>query len=63
MVEKLCSRYGTPIRMMESASEDAATPSPSKGIPSTEGPLFYAFPTLDQLAKATEADLRAAGFG
>jgi N-glycosylase/DNA lyase len=28
-----------------------------------QAPLFYAFPTLEQLAAATEEELRAAGFG
>ena len=35
---------------------------PADGQDLLGGP-FYAFPTLQQLATATEADLRAMGFG
>ena len=86
MVEKLCSRYGTALRLTIESSEEPnppkeATPagkaSPSEVVtppavtpgggpeqfPAAAGMSFFAFPTLDQLAEATEADLRAAGFG
>ena len=86
MVEKLCSRYGTALRIAIEPSEEIippkeATPagkaSPSEVVtppavtpgggpeqfPAAAGMSFFAFPTLDQLAEATEADLRAAGFG
>ena len=54
----------------EQAAADASSPSveasiptsPSAGIP-TQPPAFYAFPTVEQLQAATEADLRQHGFG
>ena len=39
-----------------------AATSPSTPAIAPDRP-YYAFPTLDQLARATEEDLRAAGFG
>ncbi|GIL92014.1 hypothetical protein Vretimale_18518 [Volvox reticuliferus] len=44
----------------------AATASGGSGVVTTgraSGLSFYAFPTLEQLSKATEEELRAAGFG
>ncbi|KFM26186.1 N-glycosylase/DNA lyase [Auxenochlorella protothecoides] len=49
MVERLCSGWGTRLPL---------TRSDEYG-----GPAHHAFPTLDQLAAVSEADLRAAGFG
>lgn len=63
MVEKLCSRYGSPIILADSGAEEASTPFPEKNTSHIQDQSFYSFPTLDQLAEATEADLRAAGFG
>lgn len=61
MVEKLCRDYGTPLLHQPGAqqAQQELLLSPGKG-----GLLaFHAFPTLEQLAAATEEELRAAGFG
>ncbi|GAX83730.1 hypothetical protein CEUSTIGMA_g11155.t1 [Chlamydomonas eustigma] len=78
MVEKLCSTYGTPLLLSASSDHgkrdlDAqADSSPHTPLHSDDqdvtqdrqAPLsFYAFPNLDQLAVATEEELRNAGFG
>ncbi|PRW59786.1 N-glycosylase DNA lyase OGG1 [Chlorella sorokiniana] len=78
MVERLCRRYGTPLLPAAqeaglaglAATADAAgaatdgsaaaAGSSGKQPPRLE---LYAFPTLEQLAAATEEDLRADGFG
>ncbi|KAK9863991.1 hypothetical protein WJX84_001937 [Apatococcus fuscideae] len=71
MVERLCSRYGTPLH----PTVPLLSPQPDTTSPSSElqadadlrstgsGLSYYAFPTLEQLAQATEAELRADGFG
>lgn len=51
MVNRLCEQYGTALPTTAAAGA-GAKPTP-----------LYAFPTLEQLAKATEEDLREAGFG
>lgn len=55
MVEHLCSRYGTPLML----ASDAEVPTSS----AQSGLVYNAFPTIEQLSAATEADLRSAGFG
>jgi len=49
MVQNLCRLYGSPIHQ-EALSEE-------------ELDKTYQFPSLDQLRKANEADLRKHGFG
>eukprot|EP01025_Chloroclados_australasicus_P062864 TRINITY_DN8274_c0_g2_i1.p1 TRINITY_DN8274_c0_g2~~TRINITY_DN8274_c0_g2_i1.p1 ORF type:complete len:372 (-),score=23.84 TRINITY_DN8274_c0_g2_i1:454-1569(-) len=58
MVEKLAGQYGTqlPTKSMLSILEGSSEEEMSNFS-------FYAFPTLAQLQDATEADLRANGFG
>ena len=69
MVERLCRDYGTPI--LHSRTPKAAATAPiqeaakaheeqQKTMPDL---AFYAFPTLEQLSAASEAALRAEGFG
>ena len=75
MVERLCRDYGTPllhssvpklagledtfsVKTEGSAEEEEQQQQP--GIPDL---AFYAFPTLEQLSSASEAALRAEGFG
>ena len=53
MVERLCTDYGTRLACAASLGGEGDQPSRP----------YHAFPTLDQLAAASEADLRAAGFG
>ena len=48
MVNRLCEQYGTALPH----NDDSPSPTP-----------LYAFPTLEQLTKATEEDLRDSGFG
>lgn len=48
LVSRLCERYGTPLPLPADAPLSRA---------------FYQFPTLDALAEASEADLRALGLG
>lgn len=64
MVERLCTRYGSPIDVVE---EQATTPVASSGseVSSSDGSStrYYAFPTLQQLEAATEEELYADGFG
>lgn len=55
MVERLCSTYGQPIPLLSSSADDAVSLNNYLS--------FYAFPTLQQLSKATESNLRADGFG
>lgn len=52
MVEKLCSTYGTPLKLDNGVE---AIPLPEVA--------FYAFPSLAQLSLATEEELRDLGFG
>jgi 3-methyladenine DNA glycosylase/8-oxoguanine DNA glycosylase len=56
MVERLCSTYGTALTP---ASADAAM----AGDAASDSLAYYAFPTLEQLAAATDEALRASGFG
>lgn len=68
MVNRLCETYGTPLalpaaeRAAVAAAVEAGAVEESKGAPALP-PALYAFPTLDQLAAATEDELRVAGFG
>ncbi|KAK9805430.1 hypothetical protein WJX73_005270 [Symbiochloris irregularis] len=55
MVDRLCTAYGTPLTPVASACDDSAA--------GQEPATHFAFPTLEQLSKATEEELRAAGFG
>ncbi|KAL4458510.1 hypothetical protein ABPG75_013375 [Micractinium tetrahymenae] len=78
MVERLCRDYGTPLvpAPLAAAGNGAAGAAGAVGAAAQAGeaaqqgqqgqqqPLeLYAFPTLEQLAAATEEQLRAAGFG
>lgn len=57
MVNRLCELYGEQLPLKRDAlSEEEA------GLVDVSQPL-YAFPTLEQLARATEEELRDAGFG
>jgi hypothetical protein len=61
MVERLCTRYGTPLTPEPTP---AALPAPEGGGGAAAAPLaLHAFPGLEQLASAAEEDLRADGFG
>ena len=64
--EKDCNLNDVEIsakRRRKAATPDAPTDAPAnKGATASKG-SFFTFPTLEQLAKATEEDLRAAGFG
>lgn len=78
MVERLCRRYGTPllpaaedvgpaclaggVSTPAAAGEGAAAAAGGSGK-QAPGLELYAFPTLEQLAAATEEELRADGFG
>lgn len=74
MVERLCRDYGTPI-LHSSVPQLAGLDDPASvkaegleeeeqqqqaGVPDL---AFYAFPSLEQLSSASEAALRAEGFG
>lgn len=61
MVERLCSDYGTEIPI--TMQTNAVTAAEGAGAGAGAGQSFYAFPTLEQLSKATDEGLRAAGFG
>jgi len=70
MVERLCRRYGTPLQPAALAANgkapaDAAVQEVQLEQEQGEGQglSLYAFPTLEQLAAATEEQLRADGFG
>lgn len=69
MVERLCARYGTRLAVESeaeaagTAAADTAAADGSAAAKPAPGLSLYAFPTLDQLAAATEEDLRADGFG
>ncbi|KAG2488622.1 hypothetical protein HYH03_012795 [Edaphochlamys debaryana] len=78
MVERLCSAYGTPLLAPEEPEPEpgvaaAAAAAAKAGDDGVQGPgappapapslSYYAFPSLEQLAAATEEELRAAGFG
>lgn len=75
MVERLCCNYGTPL--LQSSAPKLAGLDDASSI-EAEGPAeeeqqqqqagvpdlaFYAFPSLEQLSSASEAALRAQGFG
>lgn len=60
MVERLCSAYGQPIPLSAGDDDDGDDSIDNSVL---ENLSFYAFPTLEQLTKATESDLRDAGFG
>lgn len=77
MVERLCRDYGTPLFhscVPQSAGLDAPASVKAEGPAKKEEQqqqqqagvpdlAFYAFPTLEQLSAASEAALRAEGFG
>lgn len=73
MVERLCTRYGSPIEVVDDqsvfgkgAEEKGSSSSPSGSNASTSDGVsasYYAFPTLQQLEAATEEELYAEGFG
>ncbi|DBA76918.1 TPA: 8-oxoguanine glycosylase ogg1 [Trebouxia sp. C0004] len=72
MVERLCRDYGTPIlhASMNQASTAAAPVGGKDTVAAAEEEqkavpdlAFYSFPTLEQLSAASEAALRAEGFG
>ena len=52
MVDRLCTAYGTRLQ-----------PASGGAAPAPEPATHFAFPTLEQLSRATEEELRAAGFG
>jgi len=72
MVERLCRDYGTPILHASTCQAStasapiggkgavAAAEEEQKAVPDL---AFYSFPTLEQLSAASEAALRAEGFG
>lgn len=63
MVNKLCQLYGTELPI---PSDAYARIMPCRNEPGETAPAplpLYSFPTLTQLQKATEDELRAAGFG
>lgn len=72
MVERLCRDYGTPI--LHASTSQASTAAAAVGGKDTVAAAeeeqkavpdlaFYSFPTLEQLSAASEAALRAEGFG
>lgn len=67
MVERLCRQYGTPL--VDGDDKAAAAPQQGEAAGGNGGGsqapalALYAFPTLEQLAAATEEQLRADGFG
>ncbi|KAK9839369.1 hypothetical protein WJX84_000149, partial [Apatococcus fuscideae] len=64
MVERLCSRYGTPFHPTPPPDNSTVGFGAEGTSQATDSGLAYhAFPTLEQLAEATEAQLRADGFG
>jgi len=62
MVERLCSTYGQPIPLLSSVG-DGEDDGDDLSVNKLQNLSFYAFPTLQQLSKATDTDLRANGFG
>ena len=76
MVERLCRDYGTPLLhssvpkvaglhdsssvQAEGAAEEKQQQQQQQSVPDL---AFYAFPSLEQLSAASEAALRAEGFG
>ncbi|CAG9465666.1 unnamed protein product [Pedinophyceae sp. YPF-701] len=75
LVERLCADYGTPlmpvadVRGLASPGGDdgdgAGAPGKGRGkvAEMIAGLGLYAFPTLEQLGRASDEDLRGAGFG
>ena len=69
MVERFCRVYGTPLLAADHlqatsiGSGSSADGSAAAAAPGTAGVALYAFPSLDQLAGATEEALRSDGFG
>ncbi len=78
MVERLCRRYGTPLLPAAQEAGLATTAGAPGAAEAVDGGAaaagggsgkqqpgleLYAFPTLEQLAAATEEELRADGFG
>lgn len=61
MVARLCSAYGTRLTPCHLDTHPPAQPAGSES--SQDAAPLYAFPTLEQLQRATEEELRAAGFG
>lgn len=76
MVERLCRDYGTPLPYSSIPRVAGASNAPTVKAESLEAEqqqllqeqsvpdlAFYAFPSLEQLSAASEAALRAEGFG
>lgn len=58
MVNALCRMYGTPIPLTEPLCTEMCEYDGKQSLD-----IFYSFPTLEQLSRATEDELREAGFG
>jgi N-glycosylase/DNA lyase len=73
MVERLCTKYGTPLHLGAPGCRAAqGTPNGKRGGVFGVGDVdrsawnslsLFAFPTIEQLAAASEEALRADGFG
>lgn len=73
MVERLCASYGDLLIAGDHGEEDLTVPQNKKrkavalktgrSASTVDESAFYAFPTLEQLSKATEKDLLGLGFG
>lgn len=63
MVERLCRQHGTPL-LVGPAAQAGRVEGAAPGAGGKPAELaLYAFPSLEQLAAATEEQLRADGFG
>jgi len=58
MIDSLCRKYGSPLSPLPSLKA-LKSPDEETGV----GEAFFTFPTLEQLSKATESQLRDIGFG
>jgi 3-methyladenine DNA glycosylase/8-oxoguanine DNA glycosylase len=63
MVERLCSTYGMPLAPDSSAGLQPAGMAAEGSSSGQQQLSFYAFPTLEQLSRASEEELRRDGFG
>lgn len=61
MIQRLCQKYGTYLGEIELTVDDKSLATDTDSPPKTLS--FYSFPTLEQLSRATESDLRELGFG
>lgn len=57
MIDSFCVRYGDPIANSRVSLDDWALSEHKESL------RFHTFPTLEQIRKATESELRALGFG